>query len=225
MGLAGGVFPVGVGGPWGVGLLLGFRPGDLPASDDVVPGQLHALVVVDGFDAHDGEVRSVVERVRDGREPGTELVAEDASHQPRVHLPRRGVVDLLPTHPEHLGEDLGVHLLGRVPLLLGRTLCLVGSLGFGRGGGRAVHDLLYWGRAGEEGAQDFRDAGQAHCVAADPCPLIPNRGLREGADARTIVAEQLEVEGVGNFGLASPWDCGDPFQKGDQRGVGGGGCR
>ena len=70
------------------------------------------------------------------------------------------------------------------------------------------------GRAGEEGAQDACDAGQAGCMAADPGPLIPNRGLREGADARAVVAEQLEVEGVGNFIFTSTWDLGDPFQEG-----------
>ena len=114
--------------------------------------------------------------------------------------------------------------MGRVPLLLGRTLRLVGSLGHGRGGGRAFHDLLDFGGAGEEGAQDFCNAGQARRVAADACPLFPDRGLREGAGACAVVAEQLEVEGPGNFVLASPWDRGDPLQKGGQRGVGGGGC-
>ena len=90
VGLACGEFPVGVGGPWGVGLLLRLRLGDLPASGDVVPGQLHTPVVVDGFDLHDGELRCVLQlRVRDGREPGTENVTEDASQQPRVDLPRR----------------------------------------------------------------------------------------------------------------------------------------
>ena len=48
--------PCRVGGPWGVGLLLRLRLGDLPASGDVVPGQLHTPVVVDGFDLHDGEL-------------------------------------------------------------------------------------------------------------------------------------------------------------------------
>ena len=81
----------------------------------MVPGKLHALVVVDGFDAHDGELCRVVElRIRDGHEPATKLVAEDASQLPRLH-PCRGVVDLVPPHPERLAEDLGVHLLGRVP--------------------------------------------------------------------------------------------------------------
>ena len=61
VGLAGGVFAIGVRGPWGVGLLLGLRPGYLPASGNVVPGQLHTLVAVDGLDAHDGELRRVVE--------------------------------------------------------------------------------------------------------------------------------------------------------------------
>ena len=60
-------------------------------------------------------------------------------------------------------------------------------------------------------------------MAADPGPLIPNRGLRKGADARAVVAEQLEVEGVCNFVFTSPWDLGDPLQEGGQRGVGGGG--
>ena len=93
------------------------------------------------------------------------------------------------------------------------------------GGSWTAHDLLDWGRAGEEGAQDVRDAGQARCVAVDPGPLIPNRGLWEGADVHAVVAEQLEVEGVGNFVFTSPLDRGDPIQKGGQRGVGGGGCR
>ena len=80
VGFAGGVFSIRVGDPWGVGLLLGLRPGYLPSSGDVVSGQLHTLVIVDGFESHDGELRCAVElRVRDGREPGTGLVAEDAS--------------------------------------------------------------------------------------------------------------------------------------------------
>ena len=74
--------------------------------------------------------------------------------------------------------------------------------------------MLDWGKACKEGAHDFRDAGQAQCVAADPCPLISNRRLREGGDARAVVAERLEVEGVGNFILAAPWDRGDLSQKG-----------
>ena len=107
----------------------------------VVPGRLHALVVVDRLDANDGELRRVVElRVRDGREPGTKLVAEDASVQPRVHFPRQGVIHLLPSHPERFGEDLGVHFLGCVPLLLGPALCLVGGCGFAWGGGRITED-------------------------------------------------------------------------------------
>ena len=59
---------IGVRGPQGVGLLLGLRLRYLLASADVVPGLLHTLVVVSELDAHDGELRRVVEvRVRDGR--------------------------------------------------------------------------------------------------------------------------------------------------------------
>ena len=177
VGFAARVVPVRVGGPRGVRLLLGFCPGDSPASGGVLSGQLHALVVIDGLDTNNRKLGLVVELlVRDGRHAGAKFVAEDASEEPRVNFPRWGVVHLLPSHPERLGEGLGVHNLGRVPLLLGRALCLVGGCGFGRRGGWTVHDPLDRGRAGEEGAQDICDAGQARRVAADPGPLIPNRG-------------------------------------------------
>ena len=113
---------------------------------------------------------------------------------------------------------MGVDFLGRIPLLLGRALCLVGGCGVGSGGGWAVRDPLDRGRAGEEGAQDLRDTGQAGRVAADPGARIPNRGLREEADARAVVAEQLEVEGVCNFVFTALWDL---FQEGRQCSVGG----
>ena len=41
-------------------------------------------------------------------------------------------------------------------------------------------------------------------MAADPVGLIPNRGLREGADARAVEVEKLEVEGMTNFVFTSP---------------------
>ena len=67
MGFAGGVVSVPVGGPWGVGLLLGFCPGDSPASGGVLSGQLHALVVIGGLDDN-RKLGLVVELlVRDGR--------------------------------------------------------------------------------------------------------------------------------------------------------------
>ena len=66
VGFAGGVLPIGVGGPRGVGLLLGLRPGYLPAPGNVMSGQLHTLVVIDGLDAHDGELRRVVKLVDAG---------------------------------------------------------------------------------------------------------------------------------------------------------------
>ena len=84
VGLASGVLPIWVRGPQGVGLLFGHRPGYLPSPSNAMPGQLHTLVVIDGLDAHDGELCRVIKlRVRDGREPRPELVAEDAA-PPRV---------------------------------------------------------------------------------------------------------------------------------------------
>ena len=91
VGVADGVLPIGVAGPQGVGLLLGFRPGYLPAPGNVMPCQLHTLVVIDELDAHDGELRLVVQlRVQDGGEPGSELVAKDAPQQPASTSPTAG---------------------------------------------------------------------------------------------------------------------------------------
>ena len=222
MGLAGRVVPVWVGHQRGVRLLLGFGPGHSPAAGGVLLGQFHACVILGGLDSDNREFGLVVEPlVRDGRQAGAKFIAEDASEEPRVHFPRWGIVDLLPSDPQSLGEGLRVHFLGRVPLLLGRALCLVGGCGFGWGGSWAVRDLLDRGRAGEEGARDLRDTMQAGRVAEDPGPRIPNRGLREDADARAAVAEQLEVEGVRNLVFAALGDFWDPFQEGSQCGVGG----
>ena len=89
VGFAGGVVPVQVGGPWGVGLLLGFRPGEFRASGGVVSGQLHALVVVDGLATDNRELGLVVELlIGDRRQAGTKFVAEDASQEPRARFPR-----------------------------------------------------------------------------------------------------------------------------------------
>ena len=141
-----------------------------------MPGQLHTLVVIDELGAYDGELRRVVElRVGDGREPGSELVAKDAPQQPRIHFPGRGVIDLLPSHPGRIGEHLEAHFLGRAPLLLGRHFRLIGGVRFAWGAGGAVHDVLDRGRAGEEGTHKLSDAGQARCVATDPCPLLLDR--------------------------------------------------
>ena len=60
VGFASGVLPIGVRGPWGVGLLLGPRPRYLPTPGNVMPGQLHTLVVIDGLDARDGEFSRVI---------------------------------------------------------------------------------------------------------------------------------------------------------------------
>ena len=222
MGFAGGVFPVRVGHQRGVRLLLGFGPGHSPAAGGGLSGQFHASVILGGLDSDNGKFGLVVGLlIRDGRQAGAKFIAEDASEEPRVHFPQWGIVHLLPSYPQGLGEGLGVHFLGRIPLLLGRALCLVGGCGFGWGGGWAVRDPPDRGRAGEEGARDLRDTGQAWPVAADPGPLIPNRGLREGADARAVVAEQLEVEGVCHFVFTALGDLRDPFQEGGQSGVGG----
>ena len=137
--------------------------------------------------------------MRDGPQAGAKFIPEDASEESCVDFSRRGIVDLLPSHPQGLGEGVRVNFLGRIPLLLGRALCLVGSCGFGWGGGWTVNNLLDKRGAGEEGAQDIRDAGQLRRMAVDPGPLIPNRGLQEGGDVRAVLAEQLEVECVCNF--------------------------
>ena len=190
MGFAGGVFSVGVGHPGSVRLLLGFGPGHSPAASGVMFGQFHASVILGGLDSDNREFGLVVELlVRDGRQSGAKFVAEDASEEPRIHFPRWGIVDLLPSYPQGLGEGPRVHFLGCIPLLLGRALCLVGGCGFGWGGGRAFRDSLDRGRAGEECAKDVCDTWQAGRVAADQGPLIPNPGLREGADAGAVLAE------------------------------------
>ena len=72
---------------------------------------------------------------------------------------------------------------------------------------------------GEEGAQDFRDAGQTWRMAADPGPLLPNRGLREGADVRAVLTEELEVERMCNLVLTALGDLRDPLQQGGQGGI------
>ena len=82
--------------------------------------------------------------------------------------------------------------------------------------------MLDWGRAGEEGTQNLSDTGQARCVVAGLRPLLSDRRLWEEAGNRPIVAEQLEVEGVGDLVFAPLWDRGDPFQKRRKSGVGGG---
>ena len=104
--------------------------------------------------------------------------------------------------------------MGCIPLLLGRALCLVGGCSFGWGGGRAFRDPLDRGKAGEECAQDVCDSGQAGRVAADPGALIPNQGLREGADACAVLAEKQEVEGVCNLVYIALGDIRDPFHEG-----------
>ena len=68
MGFAGGVFPVGVGHPRGVLLLLGFGPGHSPAAGGVLLAQFHASVILGGLDSDNREFGLVVELlVRDGR--------------------------------------------------------------------------------------------------------------------------------------------------------------
>ena len=162
------VLPIGVRGPWGVGLLLGLRPRYLPTPGNVMPGQLHALVVIDGLDAHNGEFRRVIKlRIRDGREPRSELVAEDASQQPHIHLLRREVVQFLPPHPGCLGKRLGVHFLGGVPFLLGRPRRLIAGFRIGRRGGGVFRDLLDWGPAAKEGTQNLSDTGQPRRMVVD----------------------------------------------------------
>ena len=136
MGLAGGVVRVGVRHPGAVRLLLGFGPGHSPAASGVLPRQFHASVIHGGLDSDNREFGLVVELlVRGGRQASAKFIAQDASEEPRIHFPRWGIVDFLPSYPEGLGESLRVHFLGCIPLLLGRVLCLVGSCGFGWGGG------------------------------------------------------------------------------------------
>ena len=214
MGLAGGVVPVGVRHPGSVRLLLGSGPSHSPAASGVLSGQFHASVILGGLDSDNREVGLVVELlVRDARQAGAKYIPEDASEESSIDFSRRGVVDLLPSYPQGLGEGLRVHFLGCIPLLPGRALCLVGGCSFGWGGGWTVRNLLdRGGGAGEEGAQDVRDTGQAGRMAADPGPLIPNRGLREGADVRAVLAEQLEVECVRNFVFTAFGDIRDPLQ-------------
>ena len=213
MGLAGGVVSVRVRHPGSVRLLLGFGPGHSPAASGVLSGQFHASVILGGLDSDNGELGLVVELlVRDGRQACAKFIPEDASEESRVDFSRRGIVDLLPSYPQGLGEGLRVNFLGRIPLLLGRALCMVGGRGFGWGGGWTVSNLLDRRGAGEEGAQDIRNAGQTRCMAADPSPLIPNRGLRESADVRAVLAEQLEVECVCNFVFTAFGDFRDPLQ-------------
>ena len=181
MGLAGGVVSVGVRHPGSVRLLLGFGPGHSPAASGVLSGQFHASVILGGLDSDNRELGLVVELlVQDGRQAGAKFIPEDASEESCVDFSRRGIVDLPPSYPEGLGEGLRVNFLGRIPLLLGRALCLVGGCGFGWGGGWTVSNLLDRRGAGEEGAQDIRDAGQGGRMAADLGPLIPESGTAGG---------------------------------------------
>ena len=119
MGLAGGVVPFGVRHPGGVRLLLGFGPGHSPAARRVLPCQFHASVILGGLDSDNREFGLVVELlVRDGRQAGTKFIAGDASEEPRIHFPRRGIVDFLPSYPQGLGEGLRVRFLGVYPFFL-----------------------------------------------------------------------------------------------------------
>ena len=213
MGLAGKVVSVRVRHPGRARLLLGFGPGHSPAASGVLSRQFHASVIRGGLNSDNRELGLVVELlVRDGRQAGTKFIPEDASEESRVDFSRRGIVDLLPSYPQGLGEGMRVNLLGCMTLLLGRALCHVGGRGFGLGGGWTVSNLMDRRGAGEEGAQDIRDAGQTGCMAADPGPMIPNRGLREGVDVRAVLTEQLEVERMCNFVFTAFGDLRDPLQ-------------
>ena len=139
----------------------------------MLPGQWHASVILSGSDSDDRELGFVVELfVRNGRQAGTKFIPEDASEESCVDFSGRRIVDFLPADPQGFGEGLRIHFLGRIPLLFGRALCLVGGCGFGWGGGWIVSNLLDWRGAGEEGALDVHDAGQTGRMAADPGPLI-----------------------------------------------------
>ena len=105
---------------------------------------------------------------------------------------------------------MGVHFRVGVPHLHGCPCHLIGGLRINGRGGGTVRDVLDRVRAGEEGMQNFSDTGQARRAATDPCPLLRNRPLWEGAGIRSIVGEKL-VEGVGDLVLAPPVGRGYPF--------------
>ena len=179
----------------------------------MLPGQSHASVVLYGSDSDNREFGFMIELfVRNGRQAGAKFIPEDASEESCIDFSRRRIVDFLPADPQGFREGLRINFLGRIPLPFGRALCLVGGCGFGWGGGWTVSNLLDWRGAGEEGAQDVRDAGQTGRMAADPGPLIPNRGLWEAADVRAVLAEKLEVERMCNLVLTAFGDFRDPLQ-------------
>ena len=150
--------------------------------------------------------------VRNGRQAGAKFIPKDTSEESCINFFGRRIVDFLPADPQGFREGLRISFLGRTPLLFSRALCLVGGCGLGRGGGWTVSNLLDLRGAGEEGAQDFRDAGQTGRMAADPGPLIPNRGLWDGADVRAVLTEKLEMERMCNLVLTALGDFRDPLQ-------------
>ena len=148
------------------------------------------------------------------------FIPKDTTEESCINFTGRRIVDFLPAGPQGFRENLRINFLGRIPLLFRCALCLVGGCSFCWGGGWAVRNPLDCRGVGEEGAQDFRDAGQAGRMAVDPGPLFPNRRLREGVDFRAVLTEELEVERVRNLVLTALGDLRDPFQQGGQGGIG-----
>ena len=143
MGLSGWVFSFRVRHPGSVRLLLGFNPGHSPAASGVLPGQSHASVILCRSNSDNRELGLMVELfVRNGRQAGAKFIPEDASEESCVDFSRRRIVDFLPADPQGFREGLRINFLGRIPLLFGRALCLVGGCGFGWGGGWTVSHLL-----------------------------------------------------------------------------------
>ena len=157
--------------------------------------------------------------ISNGGQACAKFIPKDTTEESCINFTGRRIVDFLPADPQGFREGLRINFLGCIPLLFRCALCLVGGCSFGWGGGWTVSNPLDRRGVGEEGAQDFRDAGQAGRMAADLGPLFPNRRLREGADVCAVLTEELEVERVRHLVLTALGDLRDPLQQGGQGGI------
>ena len=150
--------------------------------------------------------------VRNRQQAGASFIPEDASEESCVDFSRRRSSTLCqPTH-RAFEKVWGSAFWAVYYFFFGRASCLSGGCSFGWGCGWTVSNLLDWRGAGEEGAQDVRDAGQTGRMAADPGPHVPNRRLWEGADVCAVLAEKLEAERMCNLVLTALGDIRDPLQ-------------
>ena len=186
----------------------------------MLPGQSHASLILCWSDSDNREFCFMIQLfITNGGQACAKFIPKDTTEESCINFTGRRIVAFLPTNPQGFRESLRINFLRCIPLLSRRALCLVGGCSFGWGGGWTVSNPLDRRGVGEEGAQDFRDAGQAGRMAADPGPLFPHRRLREGADVRAVLTEELKVKRVRNLVLTALGDLRDSLQQGGQGGT------